>query len=69
MIVLTVCVHNGNQGWIGRGGDFFPSHGEAIAHMLNTAAAARNWQGEFEAEVTNTLLVIVVSILREAQVF
>ncbi|KAK3380844.1 hypothetical protein B0H63DRAFT_474464 [Podospora didyma] len=48
------------QGWIGRGGDFFPSHGEAIAHMLNTAAAAQNWRGEFEAEVTNTLLVIVL---------
>ncbi|KAK0642181.1 hypothetical protein B0T16DRAFT_421144 [Cercophora newfieldiana] len=48
------------QGWIGRGGDFFPNHGEAIAHLLNTAAAARNWQDEFAAEVTNTLLVIVI---------
>ncbi|KAK1759946.1 hypothetical protein QBC47DRAFT_438281 [Echria macrotheca] len=48
------------QGWIGRGGDFFPSHSEAIAHMLNSAAAAQNWQGQFEAEVTNTLLFIVL---------
>lgn len=31
--------------------------------MLNTAAAAQNWRGEFEAEVTNTLLFIVVSLL------
>ncbi|KAK3344541.1 hypothetical protein B0T25DRAFT_557293 [Lasiosphaeria hispida] len=48
------------QGWIGRGGDFYPSHGEAIAHMLNTAVAGQNWQGEFEAEVANTLLFIVL---------
>ena len=31
--------------------------------MLNTAAVAQNWRGEFEAEVTNTLLFIVVSLL------
>lgn len=30
--------------------------------MLNAAAAAQNWQGEFEAELTNTLLVAVVSL-------
>lgn len=45
------------------GSDFYPSHGEAIAHMLNTAAVVQNWRGEFEAEVTNTLLFIVVSLL------
>ncbi|KAK4446287.1 hypothetical protein QBC34DRAFT_411854 [Podospora aff. communis PSN243] len=46
------------QGWIGRGGDFFPSHGEAMAHMLNTAAARRDWMGEFEAEIVNTLVAL-----------
>ncbi|KAM7192662.1 hypothetical protein V8F33_008273 [Rhypophila sp. PSN 637] len=55
--LIVIC-----QSWIGRGGDFFPSHGEAIAHMLNAAAATKNtdWQDEFAAEVTNTLLVIVL---------
>ncbi|KAM7189307.1 hypothetical protein V8F20_010215 [Naviculisporaceae sp. PSN 640] len=51
------------QGWIGRSGDFAPSHGEAIAHLLSTAAAGAdtNWQqDEFAAEVTNTLLFIVI---------
>ncbi|KAK0609448.1 hypothetical protein B0T14DRAFT_608213 [Immersiella caudata] len=48
------------QGWIGRGGDFFPSHGEAMAHMINAAAARRDWMGEFEAEIVNTLLIIVL---------
>ena len=32
-----------------------------MAHMLNNAAGTQNWNSEFEAEVTNTLLVIVVS--------
>jgi hypothetical protein len=31
--------------------------------MLNTAAAAENWKGQFEAEVTNTLLFIVVGLV------
>ncbi|KAK4208624.1 hypothetical protein QBC37DRAFT_431720 [Rhypophila decipiens] len=55
--LIVIC-----QGWIGRGGDFFPSHGEAIAHMLNAAAAAKNtdWRDQFAAEVANTLLVIVL---------
>ncbi|KAM7218656.1 hypothetical protein V8F06_005975 [Rhypophila decipiens] len=55
--LIVIC-----QGWIGRGGDSFPSHGEAIAHMLNAAAAAKNtdWRDQFAAEVANTLLVVVL---------
>ncbi|KAK3357259.1 beta-lactamase/transpeptidase-like protein [Lasiosphaeria hispida] len=48
------------QGWIGRGADFFPSHGEAMAYMLNAATASRHWQGDFEAEIANTLLVLTL---------
>ncbi|KAK4224476.1 hypothetical protein QBC38DRAFT_485370 [Podospora fimiseda] len=48
------------QGWIRRGADFIPSHGEAIAHLLNAAAERQDWQGQFEAEVSNTLLVLVL---------
>jgi len=51
------------KGWIGRGADFSPSHGEAMAHLLNAAVARQDWQGQFEAEVANTLLVIAVSFL------
>lgn len=53
--LIMVC-----QGWIGRGADVFPSHGEAIAYMLNAAATRQDWQGAFEAEITNTLLFIVI---------
>ncbi|KAK3312606.1 hypothetical protein B0H66DRAFT_568491 [Apodospora peruviana] len=55
--LIVIC-----QGWIGRGGDIFPSHGEAIAHLLNAAATSKNgnWQDEFAAELANTLLVIVL---------
>jgi len=34
-----------------------------MAHMLNTAAARGDWTGDFEAELVNTLLALVVSFL------
>ena len=35
--------------------------------MLNNAAAAQTWKGEFEAQVSNTLLYIAVSWLLAEQ--
>lgn len=48
------------QGWIGRREDIYPSHGEAIAHMLNVAVE-QNWQDTFASDMINTLCMIAVS--------
>ena len=50
------------QGWIGRRGDFLPSHGEAIAHLLNAAVESDslNTTTTFETGMVATLGMIVV---------
>ncbi|KAK5657187.1 hypothetical protein OQA88_3245 [Cercophora sp. LCS_1] len=49
------------QGWIGRRGDFLPSHGGAIAHLLNAAMQSDNLSttAAFETGMVATLGMIV----------
>jgi hypothetical protein len=47
------------KGWIGKQDDHYPSHAEAIAHLLR-ATASQNWQDSFETEMRATLCAIVV---------